>query len=65
MPTDLPHPPSRPRRFDRSWLMRNSAALADEARVLLAAPLRSRMLRTQAVPVRIGRRSGPRRITAL
>jgi hypothetical protein len=45
--------------------MRQSAAWADEARVLLAAPMRGRMLRTQPVPVRIGRRSGPRRITAL
>jgi hypothetical protein len=45
--------------------MRQSAAWADEARVLLSAPLRGRMLSAQPVPVRVGRRSGPRRLTAL
>jgi len=45
--------------------MRQSAAWADEARVLLSAPLRGRTLRTQPVPVRVGRRIRPRRLTAL
>jgi hypothetical protein len=57
--------PSRKRRIDRGWLMRQSAAWADEVRVLAAGPLRGRMLKPQPVAVRFGRRMPPRRLTAL
>ena len=45
--------------------MRQSAAWADEARVLAAGPLRGRMLTAQPVAVRFDRRMPPRRFTAL
>jgi len=65
MPDKTPTLPSRRRRFDRGWLMRQSAAWADEARVLAAGPLRGRMLTAQTAAVRFGRRIPPRRFTAL
>jgi hypothetical protein len=65
MPSKTPPTPHRPRRLDRGWLMRHSAGWADEARVLLTAPLRGRMLRTQAVPVQVGRRTRPGRMTSI
>ena len=45
--------------------MRQSAAWADNVRVLAAGPLRGRTLKPQAVAVGFGRRMPPRRLTAI